>query len=44
MKTDHLSSIEDFLTQQVKSKGEKNHNGIIGPQFDSNTVDRKSVV
>ena len=38
MKTDHLSSIEDFLTQRIKPKGEVNHNGVVGPQFDSNTV------
>ena len=38
MKTDHLSSLEDFLKQRIKPKGEINHNGVVGPQFDSNTV------
>ena len=38
MRTDHLSKIEDFLTQKIKSKGQVNHNGVVGPQFDSNTV------
>ena len=38
MKTDHLSSLEDFLKQRIKPKGEINHNGVVGPQFDSDTV------
>ena len=38
MPTDHLVSIEDFLTQKVKPKGQINHNGVVGPQFDSSTV------
>ncbi len=38
MKTEHLSSLEDFLKQRIKQKGEINHNGVVGPQFDSNTV------
>ena len=38
MKTDHLSSIDDFLSQKIIPKGEKNLNGVVGPQFDSNTV------
>ena len=38
MKTDHLSDIDDFLNQRIKPKGEVNHNGAVGPQFDSSTV------
>ena len=34
MPTDHLVSIEDFLTQKVKPKGQI----VIGPQFDRSTV------
>ena len=38
MRTDHLSSIEDFLNQKIKPKGEINKDGVVAPQFDSNTV------
>ena len=38
MTTEHLINIEDFLTQKIKPKGQVNHNGVVGPQFDSNTV------
>ncbi len=30
MKTEHLSSLEDFLKQRIKQKGEINHNGVVG--------------
>ena len=38
MTTEHLINIEDFLTQKIKPKGQVNHNGVVGPQFDSNMV------
>ena len=38
MKTDQSQSIEDFLAERVKTIGEVNRNGVVGPQIDSNTV------
>jgi serum/glucocorticoid-regulated kinase 2 len=38
MKMDNLSSIDDFLSKNIKPTGELNHNGVIGPQSTSNTI------
>ena len=38
MKDEHLSSIEDFLSQKLQTVGEVNKNGVIGPNISSNTV------
>ena len=38
MKDEHLTSIEDFLSQKLQTVGEVNKNGVIGPNISSNTV------
>jgi hypothetical protein len=38
MKMDNLSSIDDFLSKNVKPKGELNHNGVVGPQSSNKTL------
>lgn len=38
MKMDNLSSIDDFLSKNIKPTGELNHNGVVGPQSSSSTL------
>ena len=38
MKTDNLCNIDDYLSNNFTTQGELNHNGVIGPKEQNNTV------
>ena len=37
MSSNHLVDIDDYISQRISTKGELNHNGVVGPKIDSNT-------
>ena len=38
MSSDHLCSIDEFLSKNITVQGELNHNGVVAPQIQNNTV------
>ena len=38
MRTDHLVDIDDYLSKNITTQGELNHNGVVAPKVNSNTV------
>ena len=38
MRTDHLVDIDDYLSKNITTQGELNHNGVVAPKLNNNTV------
>ena len=38
MRTDHLVDIDEYLSNSVSTQGELNHNGVVAPKLQNNTV------
>ena len=38
MKTDNLCDIDDYLSKNLSTQGELNHNGVVAPQIQNNTM------
>ena len=38
MRTDHLVDIDEYLSKNISTQGELNHNGVVAPQLQNNTV------
>ena len=38
MKTEHLCDLEELLSKNITAQGEVNHNGVVGPQIQNNTM------
>ena len=38
MRTDHLVDINEYLSNNIQTQGELNHNGVVSPKLQNNTV------